>query len=108
VNFISSLLWLLMTTLTKLRKLWTLTEVPGWNVRYILCQWVDVVKNIPSMLKTLPKRVWKEDGDSLQDSTSHYSEMPGELNKLSEYRNAQHAKAMKASIDQDAIRKAGW
>jgi hypothetical protein len=34
--------------------------------------------------------------------------MPGELNKLSEYKNAQHAKAMKASIDQDAIRKAGW
>jgi hypothetical protein len=30
--------------------------------------------------------------------------MPGELRK---YKNAQHEKAMKAPIDQDAIRKAG-
>ena len=28
--------------------------------------------------------------------------------ELKEYRNAQHEKAMKAPIDQDAIRKAGW
>ena len=76
-NFILSLLWLLMTTLTKLQKLWTLTEVPGWNVRYILCRWADAVKNTPSTLKTWQKRVWKEDGDSRQDSTYHYSEMRG-------------------------------
>jgi len=31
--------------------------------------------------------------------------MPGELK---EYKNAQHEKAMKAPINEDAIRKAGW
>jgi hypothetical protein len=56
------------------------------------------------MLKTLLKRVWQKDGDSLQDSTLAYSEMPGELRQ---YKNAQHEKAMKAPIDQDALRKAG-
>jgi len=35
------------------------------------------------MLKTWQKRVWQKDGDSLQDSTSAYSEMPGEHNKVS-------------------------
>jgi|TARA_R110000803_G_scaffold191177_1_gene253824 hypothetical protein len=34
--------------------------------------------------------------------------MPGELDKLREYKNAQHEKAMKAPINEDAIRKAGW
>jgi hypothetical protein len=37
--------------------------------------------------------------------------MPGELNNLKEYKNAQHEKAMKAEIKKDpsdAIRKAGW
>jgi len=81
-----------------------LTKMPGYNVQYILCQWVDAVKNTPSMLKTLLKRVWQKDGDSLQDSTLAYSEMPGELRQ---YKNAQHEKAMKAPIDQDALRKAG-
>ncbi len=57
------------------------------------------MKNIPSMLKTWRKPVWKEDGDSLQDSTSAYSEMPGELDKLRDYKNAQHEKAMKAEIN---------
>jgi len=55
--------------------------VPGYNVQYILCQWAVAVKNIPSMLMTLPKRVWTKDGDSLPDSTLAYSEMPGGLNK---------------------------
>ena len=103
-NFILSLLWLLKTTLQKLKELWTLTEVPGWNVRYILCQWAVAVKNTPSMLKTWLKRVWQKDGDLPPDSISAYSEMPGELRK---YKNAQHEKAMKAPIDQDALRKAG-
>ena len=61
-----------------------------------------------STLKKSQTSVWKEDGDLLQDSTSHYSEMPGELDKLREYKNAQHEKAMKAPINEDAIRKAGW
>src|SRR6056300_656294 len=59
VNFISSLLSLLKMTLTKLQELWTLTEMPGYNVRYILCHLEDVRKSTISMLKRLPKRVWK-------------------------------------------------
>jgi hypothetical protein len=51
------------------------------------------------------KRVWKEDGVLPQDYISRSSETHGELR---EYKNSQHEKAMKASIDQDAIRKAGW
>ena len=31
-----------------------------------------------------------------------------ELNNIREYKNLQHEKAMKAPIDQDRIRKAGW
>jgi hypothetical protein len=68
--------------LTKLQRLWTLTEVPGWNVRFILCHWAAAVKNIPSTLKTWRKPAWKEDGDLHQDSIYLYSEMPGELNGL--------------------------
>ena len=98
VNFISSLLSLLKVTSMKLRKLWTLTEVPGWNVQYILCRWADVVKNMLSTLKTLPKRVWQKDGDLHPDSISAYSEMPGGPNTMSEYKNAQHEQAMKAPI----------
>jgi hypothetical protein len=59
------------------------------------------------MLKTLPKRVWKKDGDSHPDSTLAYSEMPGELR---EYKNAQHEKAMKATINKpldEALREKG-
>jgi hypothetical protein len=99
VTFISSLLSLLKMTLTKLAELWTLTKVPGYNVQYILCRWADAVKNIPSMLKTWQKPVWKEVGDSLQDSTSAYSEMPGELKQSMAYKNAQHERAMKATIN---------
>jgi hypothetical protein len=104
------LLWLLMTTLTKLQGLWTLTKVPGWNVQYILCRWVDALKSIPSTLKTWRKRVWKEDGDLPQDFTYPYSEMHGALDQVKEqqYKNAQHEKAMKAPISEDRIRKAGW
>ena len=106
VNFILSLLSLLKTTLKKLKELWTLTEVPGYNVQYTLCRWADAVKNTPSMLKTLLKRVWQKDGDSPQDYTFHSSEMRGALDK--KYKNAQHERAMKAPINEDKIRKAGW
>ena len=37
---------------------------------------------MPSMLKTWQRRVWQKDGDSHPDSTLAYSEMPGELDKL--------------------------
>ena len=99
----------------KLKRLWTLTEVPGWNVRYILCRWVDAVKNMFSTLKMWPKRVWQKDGDLHPDSISAYSEMPGEhsrdmdaLYDIKKETNEQLDKAMKAPIDQDRIRKAGW
>jgi hypothetical protein len=76
---------------------------------------VDVVKNTFSTLKKWPKRVWQKDGDSHQDSTSVYSEMPGEhsrdmdaLYDIKKETNEQLEKAMKAPIDQDRIRKAGW
>ena len=80
-----------------------------------------------------PKHVWSEVGASHQDSTSAYSEMPGELDMVKDtkqspvyekgypsydavnrdenvkYKNKQHEKAMKAPVDpSDAIRKAGW
>src|SRR6056300_412576 len=51
---ILSLLSLLKATLMKLKRLWTLTEVPGWNVQYILCRWADAVKNMFSTLKMWP------------------------------------------------------
>jgi hypothetical protein len=50
------------------------------------------------------KHVWKGDGVLPQDSTSRSSATPGELRQ---YKNARHEKAMKAPIDQDALRKAG-
>src|SRR5210317_2501809 len=62
VTCILSLLSLLKMILTKLKELWTLTEVPGYNVQYTLCRWADAVKNMPSTLKTLLKRVWQKDG----------------------------------------------
>ena len=77
-----------------------LTEVPGWNVQYILCQWADAVKNTPSTLRTWQKRVWREDGDSLPDYTYHSSEMPGGLKE-----NEQLRKAMQAPINYEKIRK---
>ena len=64
------------------------------------------------MLKKLQKLVWKEDGDSPQDSTLAYSEMPGELDKFKEIKYTQEQKerlekAMNAPIDHEALRKTG-
>jgi len=81
VTFISSLLSLTKTILTKLAGLWTLTRVPGYNVQYILCRWADAVKNTISTSKKSPKPVWSGVGDLHQDSTFPYSEMPGGLSK---------------------------
>jgi hypothetical protein len=53
------------------------------------------------MLKKWPKHVWSEVGASHQDSTSAYSEMPGELEEVVEYKNKQHKKAMKAPIQKN-------
>src|SRR6056300_183407 len=82
VTFILSLLSLLKMTLKKLQELWRLTEVPGYNVRYILCLWVDAVKNTISTSKKSPKHVWSEVGASHQDSTYPYSEMRGGLDNM--------------------------
>jgi hypothetical protein len=103
VTFTLNLLLLLKVILMKLLGLFSNTGMPGWNVQYTLCRWADAVKNTPSMLKKSQKPAWSEDGDLLQDSTSAYSEMPGELKE-----NEQLRKAMQAPIDQDKIRKAGW
>ena len=70
------------------------------SVRYILCRWVDAVKNTPSMLKKLLKPAYKEDGDLPPDSTLAYLEMPGELEQ-----NEQLRKAMEAPIDYEKLRK---
>jgi|TARA_R110000737_G_scaffold260259_1_gene268606 hypothetical protein len=53
-----------------------------------------------SMYRKSQQSVWKKDGDSLLDSTSAYSEMPGELR---DYKNAQHKRAMTATIDKEAL-----
>jgi len=73
------------------------------NVRSILCRLVDVQKSITSMLKKLPKHVWKGAGDSHQGSTSAYSGMPGEPRYDNEYKNEQHKTAMKAEIDRENL-----
>jgi hypothetical protein len=102
VAFISSLLSLLNLILQKLKLLWTLTELPGYNVRYTLCRWADAVKNILSTLKTLPKRVWQKDGDLPQDYTYHYSGMPGGLSE----EDLDHIRGKKITEEQyDKIRK---
>jgi len=98
VNFILSLLSLLKMISKKLKELWTLTEVPGYNVRYTLCRWVDAVKNTPSTLKTWQKRVWQKDGDLPQDSIYPYSEMHGALDQVQKERLD---RAMKAPVDKN-------
>jgi hypothetical protein len=49
------------------------------------------------MFKKSRTSVCNEDGDSVQDYTYHYSEMPGELKK--QYMNKQHERAMTAPIN---------
>jgi putative NADPH-quinone reductase len=50
---------------------------------------------MPSTLKTWLKRVWQKDGDSHQDSTLAYSEMPGELDKVIKARIGQEENTTK-------------
>jgi len=106
------LLSLLKMTLKKLKELWTLIEVPGYNVRYILCRWADAVKNTISMSKKSQKHVWSEVGASHQDSTYPYSEMRGGLENMfdpEEFINDQHKRAMQAHIEtpEQRAREAG-
>src|SRR5210317_1156863 len=102
VTSILSLLSLLKMTLKKLQELWTLTEVPGFNVQYILCRWADAVKNTILTSKKSQKHVWSEVGASHQDSTYHSLEMPGGLENMfdeEQFINDQHKRAMQAQID---------
>ena len=108
VTFILSLLSLLKMTLMKLLELFRNIEMQISTAQFTLCRWEDVRKSITSMLKKSPKHVWSEVGGSHQDYTYHYSETHGELNTVTDYKNKQHEKAMKAPIDEDRIRKAGW
>ena len=87
----------------KLLELFKNIGMPALNVQYILCRLEDVRKSITSMLKKSPKHVWSEVGASHQDSTSAYSEMPGELDKDMKYKNRQHEKAMKAEINKSDL-----
>ena len=90
-------LWLpIKMTWMRLLEQFSFIETLAWNVQSILCRWVDAVKNIPSMFKKSQTSVWKEDGDSAQDSTYHYSEMHGGPKTV--YMNKQHERAMTAPI----------
>ena len=116
VTCILSLLSLLKLILMKSKELLVIIRMPGYNVQYILCRWVDAVKSIPLTLKTWQKHVWQKDGDSHQDYTFHSSEMRGELNNLETGEDmllAQRDKYKEQNkkykiIDEDKIRKAGW
>src|SRR6056300_917182 len=77
VTFTSSLLLLLMMILKKSAELLMHIVNEASSVQYILCRLADVRKSITSMFEKLQKCVWREDGDSAQDSTYHYSEMHG-------------------------------
>ena len=90
-----------------------------WNALCILCRWVAAAKNTILTFRKSRRSAWNEDGDSLQDSTSHYSEMPGELSALEIERKAKLERAMKAPYKvkkqkeehksiEVKIREAGW
>src|SRR6056300_724642 len=96
VTFTSSLLLLLMMILKKLAELLMHIVKEASSVQYILCRLADVRKSITSMFEKSQKRVWREDGDLVQDSILAYSEMPGAPNQ--KYKNEQHEKAMTAPI----------
>ena len=89
--------------------------VQGLNALYTLCHWVAGQKSIISMYKKWPIFVWKKAGDSHPDYTSASLETPGVRNEVDNIlREAKDPikerldKAMKAPIDHEAIRKAGW
>ena len=101
---ILNLLSLIATILMMLIELLQHIVKKVWNVLCILCRWAVAVKNTILTSKKSQKSAWKGDGVLPQDYTSHYSEMHGEP----KYKNAQHEKAMKAPINEDKIRRAGW
>jgi hypothetical protein len=51
---------------------------------YTLCQWAAAQKVIILLYRKLQNLLWQKDTDLPLDSTLHYSETPGELNKIVE------------------------
>ena len=75
-----------------------------WIVLYILCLWVADQKSIISTFRKWRIFAWRKDGGLRQDSTSAYSEMPGELDKvIEEKKNVKK----KDPLDVDSLRGFG-
>jgi hypothetical protein len=106
VNFISSLLSLIVWMWMKLVWLFKHTVTQALSVQYISCLLADAVKSIRSMFNKLPNFAWNEVGASRQDYTSVSSETLGEPRKR-DRRQDQLERAMKHPIDPDKLRKAG-
>jgi len=99
--YISSLLWLMMWMLKKLAELSKHIVLRGWNALYTSCQWADVQKATISLFKKLQSWQWRKGGDSLQDSTLAYSEMPGELDKVMPYTRGIHTEEQFNNLRKD-------
>jgi len=61
-----------------------------WTFLYISCRLGVGRKNTLSTYKRWRTSVWNEAGGSRLDSTSAYSEMPGELKEISKYNKGVH------------------
>ena len=107
VTFTLNLSWLIGLILKKLAELLKYTCNAGNLSVSISAPLEDAVKNTISTLKRLLTSAWKKDGDSRLDSTSAYSEMPGELDKFKKIQQEQLNKAMKVPIDPRCLRKSG-
>src|SRR6056297_4367017 len=90
VIFILNLFVLITQILTKLVELLKNIVLRVWNALCTSCRWVADQKN--TLLTKSKWRIfaWKEDGDSHQECTSDYSEMPGELDKIAKYSRGIH------------------
>ena len=72
----------MLPMLTKFQK--QLPSTIKWESTFpfMSCHWEEDQKSTNLTQKTLPNLQWQEDGDTLQDYTSTYSEMPGGLDKI--------------------------
>jgi len=59
---------------------------------FISCHWAADQKHTHSTQEKLPNLQWQEDGDTLQDSMSTYSEMPGVPKEMMKDREEQRLK----------------
>ena len=71
------------------------------SVLFTLCRWAAGTNSTTSTSRKSPTFAWNEGGDSHPDYISASSAMRGE-------RSAKLDQAMKAPINQDKIRKAGF